>query len=85
MDDPLYPAVTPVRDAPAPFSMWLVMLAVPVIVVGAWLLLPDTGLGVALLVLVTLAVVFLAVWRVMSFRKLSEQPGRNPVPPPSTR
>lgn len=85
MDDPLYPADEPVRDAPAPFSMWLIMLSVPVIVIGAWLLLPDTGLGVALLVVIAISVVFLAVWRVMSLRRLSEPPGRHPVPPPSTR
>ncbi|MGK2938534.1 MAG: hypothetical protein ACSLFR_12140 [Solirubrobacteraceae bacterium] len=85
MDRPLYPVDAPVRDAPAPFSMWLIMLAVPVLIVGAWLLLPDSGLGVALLVLTTLAIVFLAVWRVMSLRRLAEPPGRNPVPPPSTR
>lgn len=85
MDDPLTPLEEPVRDAPAPFSMWLVMLAVPAIIVGAWLVLPDSGLGVALLVLIALVAVFVAVWRVMSSRRLSEAPGRNPVPPPSTR
>lgn len=85
MEDPLKPVEGSAKDAPAPFSMWLVMLAVPAIVVGAWLLLPNSGLGVALLVVIALAAVFLGVWRVMSMRRLSEPPGRNPVPPPSTQ
>lgn len=85
MEDPLKPVERSAQRAPAPFSMWLVMLAVPVIVIGAWLLLPNTGVGVALLAVIALAAVFLGVWRVMSMRRLHEPPGRNPVPPPSTR
>lgn len=85
MDDPLTPVEEPVRDAPAPFSVALVMFAVPAIVIGAWLLLPDTGLGVAVLVVIALAAVFLGIWRVMSLRRLSEPPARRPVTPPSAR
>ena len=85
MKDPLKPVEGSAKDAPAPFSMWLVMLAVPVIAIGAWLLLPNTGLGVAVLAVIVLLVVGLAIWRVMSMRRLSEPPGRNPVPPPSTQ
>ncbi len=83
MDDPLEPIDEPVRDAPAPFSMWLVMLGVPVLIVAAWLVLPQTPVVVGLLALLALTAVFVGVWRVLSLRRLHEPPGRHPVPPPS--
>jgi len=71
----------PVRRAPVPFAMAAVMCAVPVIVVGAWLLLPHSAVTVALLAVIALAAVFIGIWRVMSLRALERPPGRNPVPP----
>lgn len=85
MERPRTTLEEPVRDASTPLSVALVMFAVPAIVVGAWLLLPDTAVGVAVLVVIALAAVFLGLWRVMSMRRLSERPGRHPTTPPSAR
>ena len=85
MEDPVRQVEEPVRDAPAPFSMAIVMFAVPTIVIVAWLLLPGTAVGVAVLVVIALAAVFLGIWRVMSLRRLSDPPRRRPVTPPSAR
>lgn len=85
MDDPLRQVEEPVRDAPAPFSMAVVMFAVPAIAIAAWLLLPNTAIAVAVLVVVALVAVFLGIWRVMSLRRLSDRPPRRPMSPPSAR
>lgn len=73
----------PVRDAPAPFAALLVMLTVPVIIVAAWLLLPGSAVGVAVLFVIAIAAVFGAIWRVLALRRVQEPPGRHPTPPPS--
>lgn len=84
MEDPIRQVEEPVRDAPAPFSMAVVMFAVPAIVVAAWLLLPSTAAGVAVLVVIALAAVFVGIWRVLSLRRLSDPPPpRRPITPPS--
>lgn len=85
LTEPFRDVSEPARDAAAPFAVILVMLAVPAIVAAAWLLLPDTPVGLAVLGVIALAAVGIAIWRVLSMRRLSEQPGRHPVPPPAAR
>lgn len=70
----------PERPPPA-YRQWALMLAVPVIVIALWLLLPKSPVAVIILGVVTLAVVFLGVQRVLSSRQLHQPPGHNPAPP----
>jgi hypothetical protein len=63
---------------------WLVMLAVPVIALGLWLVLPHSPITVAVLAIVVLAAVFVGVGLVLSSRQASEPPREHPIPPPST-
>jgi len=67
------------------FRQWLVMLAVPAIALGLWLVLPDSPITVALLAIAVLAAVFVGVGLVLTSRQASEPPGENPIPPPSVR
>jgi hypothetical protein len=67
------------------FWQWIVMLAVPAIALGLWLVLPASPITVALLAIAVLAAVFIGVGLVLHSRQASEAPGRNPIPPPSTR
>ena len=73
------------KTTPVPMRQWVLMLAVPLIAIGLWLILPDSPIVVALLVIVVLATVFLGVQRILSARQLSETPGRHPTTPPSAR
>jgi membrane protein implicated in regulation of membrane protease activity len=61
--------------------MWLVMLAVPVAALLAWLVLPSGPITVAVLVLAVLGAVFAAVSWVLSARGLNRPPPRRPQPP----
>ena len=65
------------------FRQWLVMLAVPVIALGLWLVLPDSPLTVAFLAIAVLAAVFIGVGSVLRSRQASEPPGEHPMTPPS--
>jgi hypothetical protein len=65
------------------FWQWIVMLAVPLLALGLWRLLPDSAITVALLALAILAAVFVGVGLVVNSRQANESPGRNPIPPPS--
>lgn len=65
------------------FWQWLVMLAVPVIALGLWLVLPDSPITVALLAIAVLAAVFVGVGGVLRTRQVSEPPGEHPITPPS--
>jgi Na+/melibiose symporter-like transporter len=60
--------------------MWLVMLALPVIALVLWLVLPDSPIMVAILVVAVIVAVGTGVFWVLSTRSLSEAPGRNPQP-----
>jgi len=62
---------------------WLIMLAAPLVSLGLWRLLPDSPITVALLAITFLVAVFVAVGLMLNSRKLDEQPGHNPEPPPS--
>jgi hypothetical protein len=62
---------------------WLVMLAAPLLALGLWRALPDSPITVALLAIAMLAAVFTGVGLVLNSRRLDEEPGRNPTPPPS--
>lgn len=62
---------------------WLVMLAAPLLALGLWRALPDSPITVALLANAMLAAVFTGVGLVLNSRRLDEEPGRNPTPPPS--
>ena len=68
---------------PTPFRQWAVMLAVPALALGLWLVLPDSPITVALLAIAVLVAVFVGVGMVLRSRELEEKPGRNPVTPPS--
>ncbi|HVF76887.1 MAG TPA: hypothetical protein VNA28_01210 [Solirubrobacteraceae bacterium] len=63
---------------------WLVMLAAPLLALGLWRALPDSPVTVALVAIALLAAVFTGVGIVLNSRRLDEEPGRNPTPPPST-
>ncbi len=65
------------------FWQWLVMLAVPAIAIGLWLVLPDSPITVALLAIAVLAAVFVGVGLVLSSRQASEPPAEHPITPPS--
>ena len=66
------------------FWQWIVMLAVPAIALGLWLVLPDSPITFALLALALLGAVFVGVGLVLNSRQASEQPGEHPIAPPST-
>jgi hypothetical protein len=60
--------------------MWLIMLAVPAAALVLWLVLPDSPITVAILVIAVLGAVFVGVAWVMRARGLNRPPGRNPRP-----
>lgn len=72
------------RRVPVPARHWALMVGMVLLAPILWLLLPSTALSVALMVILVLGAVFLGVASVLRSRQLSEPPGRNPVPPPST-
>ncbi len=63
---------------------WAVMLAAPLLALGLWRALPDSPITVGLLAITMLVAVFTGVGIVLNSRRLEEEPGRNPSPPPST-
>ena len=73
------------QKTPMPVRQWGLMLLVPAVVVLLWIVLPSSPIVVALLAIVTLAIVFIGVRMVLASRQLHEKPGRTPVPPPSTQ
>jgi hypothetical protein len=65
------------------FWQWLVMLAVPLLALGLWRLLPDSPFTVGFLALAVLAAVFVGVGLVLNSRQASEPPAEQPMTPPS--
>jgi hypothetical protein len=63
-----------------PLRMWLVILAVIAAALVLWLVLPDSPITVAILVIAVLGAVFTGVGWVMRTRGLNRAPGRNPRP-----
>jgi Flp pilus assembly protein TadB len=63
-----------------PLRMWLVILAAIAAALVLWLVLPDSPITVAVLVIVVLGVVFTGVAWVLRTRGLNRRPGRNPRP-----
>ncbi len=84
-----YPgAMSPIRETydlpkrvPVPFRQWALILGVIVAVLVLWYVLPHTPVVVGLLAIVTLALVFTGVQRVLSSRTFNEAPPRRPVEP----
>jgi predicted lysophospholipase L1 biosynthesis ABC-type transport system permease subunit len=72
-------------ETPSPMRMWALMVGVVVLALLLWLVLPDSAITVAILAVVVLGTVFFGVSRILTSRQLSEPPGRNPTPPPSTQ
>jgi uncharacterized membrane protein YccC len=60
--------------------MWAVMLALPLLALVLWLVLPDSPITVAILVVAVIGAVGTGVFWVLSTRGLNEPPGRNPQP-----
>ena len=73
------------KRTPVPMRQWLLMLAVPLLALVLWLVLPDSPIIVAILVVAVLVSVFAGVAGVLRSRQLSSAPGRNPTTPPSTQ
>jgi hypothetical protein len=73
------------KRSPIPIRQWALMLFVPALAIGLWLILPHTPATVAILVIVVIVVVFAGVQRILRSRELSEAPGRRPTTPPSVR
>jgi len=71
------------KRPPLPFRLAALMIAVVVLALGGWLLLPSSPITVALLAIVLLVTVFDGIGTVLRSRELDEKPGRNPVKPPS--
>ncbi len=71
------------KRPPVPFWQWAVMLAAPLLALGAWRWGPDSPITVAVLAVVMLAAVFLGVSVVLRKRELSQPPGEHPISPPS--
>jgi membrane protein implicated in regulation of membrane protease activity len=69
--------------APVAFRQWALMLAIPALAIGLWIVLPDSPVVVAILVVAVLVAVFVGVQRVLASRQLSEPPTRRPTRPPS--
>lgn len=60
--------------------MWLIMLAVPLAALVAWLVLPNSPITVAVLAVAVLLAVFTGVSWVLSARGLNRPPRRDPRP-----
>ena len=71
------------KRPPLPMRQAMVMFALPVLALGLWLLLPSSPITVGLLAVALLTAVFVGVGTVLRSRELTEEPGRNPVTPPS--
>jgi hypothetical protein len=69
---------------PFVFRLVVLIVAVPVIGVLIWLLLPHTPVVVAILVVYLILALAGGLWRISTARELSQPPGRHPMPPPST-
>jgi hypothetical protein len=69
------------KRVPVPFRHWALILGVLVAVLGLWYVLPKSPIVVGLLAILTLALVFTGVQRVLSSRTFNEAPGRRPAPP----
>jgi hypothetical protein len=67
------------------YKQWMLMLAIPVLAIGLWLILPHTAVTVAVLMLVVLVAVFGSVYRLLSSSRLSESPDTPARTPPRTR
>jgi hypothetical protein len=73
-------------DLPAPSNglptvrMWAVMLAVPAAALILWLVLPDSAITVAILVIAIILAVGVGIFWVLSSRGLHRPPPRNPQP-----
>lgn len=65
--------------APVPYRQYGVMVAIPIALILAWLLLPSSPVVVAILAVLTLAAVFAGVRWVLASRQFHEAPGHNPV------
>jgi hypothetical protein len=61
-----------------PLRMWLVMLVMVAAALVLWLVLPDSPITVAILVIAVLGAVFTGVAWVLRTRGLNRAPGRNP-------
>jgi hypothetical protein len=70
---------------PVPVRHWVLMGIVPLLALVLWLVLPDSPIVVAILVIAVLVTVFVGVQRVLASRQLSERPGRRPTTPPSAQ
>jgi hypothetical protein len=80
------PRWTPRPDPPTRFTVRYVavMLAVPVLALLLWVVLPDSPVTVAILALAILAAVFLGIGGAMLRRSdLDKPPGRHERPTPS--
>lgn len=62
------------EKAPPPLRQWAVMLAVPVALIAAWLILPDSAIVVAILAVLTLVAVFSGVAWVLRSPYFSDAP-----------
>jgi hypothetical protein len=71
------------KRVPVPARHWALMLGVVALALVLWVVLPDSPIFVAVLVIAVLGAVFLGVSRVLSSRQLSEPPPRRPTTPPS--
>jgi hypothetical protein len=73
-------SLPPAKSGLPTLRMWAVMLAAPLAALVLWLLLPDSAITVAILVVAVIVAVGLAVFWVMSSRGLNEPPRRRPQP-----
>ena len=72
------------KRPPVPFRQYALMLALPVVALVLWLLLPDSPITVALLAIALLVTVFVGVGMIVRSRGLDEKPSREPVTTPSS-
>lgn len=68
---------------PVPARMWALMVAVPVVALLLWTLLPSGPVTVVVIALVLLGGIGFTLSRILASRAINEKPGRNPVRPPS--
>lgn len=71
------------RSSRFPFQFWLLMFAIPAIVLAGGFALGGGPVVAVVLAVVALVAVFVGVGGIMQRRGFEEQPGRHPVPPPS--
>lgn len=63
--------------------MWIVMVAIPAVVLALWLLLPDSPFTVVATAVAVLLLVGGGVAGALGSRQASEPPPSRPAPPPS--